>query len=149
MEIKISICKELSLAPETSVIPMKSWWKGASCHKEFCSRRVVAVGVNSIWEEINFRKIIPPGFIMILLKESSDCYWCQTNRKPCFTEAECSFQSLREGSFPLLILPEASDRATWTGRYQSLPEAFSEEVCAKQWRWGGWRVGRIASPINF
>lgn len=38
---------------------------GAPCHKEFRSGRVVAVGVNSIGEEVNVRKVIPPGFIMI------------------------------------------------------------------------------------
>ena len=97
--VKISIYKELSLAPETSVIPMKSWWKWASCHKEFRSRRVIAVGVNSIWEEIYVRKIIPPGFVMILLKERLDCYCCQTNPKPCCTKVEGSFQSLKGDLF--------------------------------------------------
>lgn len=45
---------------------MEPWREGASCHKELRSWRVVAVGVNSIGEEINVRKVIPPGFIMIL-----------------------------------------------------------------------------------
>lgn len=43
--------------------------EGTSCHKELRSGRVVAVGVNSIGEEINVRKVIPPGFIMILWEE--------------------------------------------------------------------------------
>lgn len=40
--------------------------EGTPCYEELRSGRVVAVGVNSIREEINVRKVIPPGFIMIL-----------------------------------------------------------------------------------
>lgn len=95
--------EELSLAPETSIIPMKSWWERASCHKEFRSRRVVAVGVNSIWEVIYVRKIIPPGFIMVLLKESLDHYCCQTNPK-LFHKSRRQFPEPKKRYFLLTVL---------------------------------------------
>ena len=70
MEVSVNLCilgeSWLSLTPEPSIVSMEPWREGTSCHEEFRSGRVVAVGVNSIGEEINVRKVIPPGFIMIL-----------------------------------------------------------------------------------
>lgn len=59
----------MSLTPQSSIVSMEPRREGPSCHKELRSRRVVAVGVNSVGEEINIRKVIPPGFIMILWEE--------------------------------------------------------------------------------
>ena len=70
MEVSVNLCilgeSWLSLTPEPSIVSMEPGREGTSCHEEFRSGRVVAVGVNSIGEEINVRKVIPPGFIMIL-----------------------------------------------------------------------------------
>jgi hypothetical protein len=59
----------LSLTPQSSIVSVEPRREGAPCHKEFRSGRVVAVGVNSIGEEVNVRKVIPPGFIMILWED--------------------------------------------------------------------------------
>lgn len=59
----------MSLTPQSGIVSMEPRREGAPCHKELRSGRVVAVGVNSIGEEINVRKVIPPGFIMILWEE--------------------------------------------------------------------------------
>ena len=76
MEVSVNLCilgdSWLSLTPEPSIVSMEPWGEGTSCHKEFRSGRVVAVGVNSIGEEINVWKVIPPGFIMILWGEKKE-----------------------------------------------------------------------------
>lgn len=86
MEVSVNLCilgeSWLSLTPKPSIVSMEPWGEGTSCHKEFRSGRVVAVGVNSIGEEINVWKVIPPGFIMILRGKKKDSVsTCQGGRK--------------------------------------------------------------------
>lgn len=71
--------------------------EGTSCHKELRSGRVVAVGVNSIGEEINVRKVIPPGFIMILWERRRPLAPLGKSRK-----GRNAFRSLPEERVPCL-----------------------------------------------
>lgn len=97
--IKTNTCKELSLAPETSAIPMKSWWKGTYCHRVLSQMSQSSGFEEHLERNLGQKKIVPPGFIRILLKERLDCYCCQANPKPCLTIAKGSFQSLRRNLF--------------------------------------------------
>lgn len=57
------------LAPQSSVVAMQAGAERSACYKQLGAGVIVAVGVHSVGEGMDVRKVTPPGLVVILKAE--------------------------------------------------------------------------------